>query len=161
MNDKKTVALARDLAKPIADGLGLTIWDVVYEKEGAYWYLRVFIDKEDAPVGMDDCEKMSRPLSVALDEADPIADSYILEVGSPGIERKLKRKEHFDKYIGKDVKIRYIRKTDGVKEFSATLEAYRQGVLTVSIDDGDPFDVNIRDTAFVKLEADCGEGFGQ
>ena len=66
-----TVAAVYEIAKPIADSLGLTIWDVSFEKEGALWYLRVLIEKEGG-VDMDDCENMTRPHSKALDEADPL-----------------------------------------------------------------------------------------
>ena len=77
-----------EIARPIADDLGLRIWDVRYLKEGSQWYLRVFIDK-DGGVDINDCERMSRALDEPLDQADPIDGEYILEVSSPGIEREL------------------------------------------------------------------------
>jgi len=67
------------LHKPIADELGFFLWDVRFEKEGATWYLRVLIDK-DGGIDMDDCEAFTRPMNKVLDEADPIAQSYVLEV---------------------------------------------------------------------------------
>ncbi len=70
------------LAAPLAESLGLVIWDVRFEKEGASWYLRVFIDKDEG-ISIDDCEAMSRPLSDLLDEADPIDQQYFLEVAPP------------------------------------------------------------------------------
>ena len=85
---KNTVTAVEELAAPIAEGLGLRIWDVRYLKEGSQWYLRVFIDK-DGGVDINDCENMSRALDEPLDKADPIDGEYILEVSSPGIEREL------------------------------------------------------------------------
>ena len=77
-----------DLIKPITDELGYYLWDVSYVKEGAMWYLRVFIDRDEG-ITIDDCEKVTEPVNKILDEADPIAQSYMLEVGSAGLEREL------------------------------------------------------------------------
>ena len=73
---KTTVEKVRELAQPIADELGFFLWDVRFEKEGATWYLRVLIDK-DGGIDMDDCEAFTRPMNKVLDEADPIAQSYV------------------------------------------------------------------------------------
>ena len=86
MEKKNTAEKVRELALPLCEELGLFLWDVRFEKEGATWYLRVFIDK-DGGVDMDDCEAFTRPFNKILDEADPIAQSYVLEVGSPGLGR--------------------------------------------------------------------------
>lgn len=147
-----TVARVYDIAKPFADELGLTIWDVVYEKEGSYFYLRVFIEKPDG-VEMSDCEELSRKLSKALDEADPIDDSYILEVGSPGLGRILKKPEHFEEFIDCPVRIRYIRETDGQKEFIAVMTAYSREDNTISVvaQNDEELTVKLSETAFVKL----------
>ena len=90
---KNTVGIVTDLVRPITDELGLDLWDVRFEKEGSIWYLRVFLDKEEG-VNIDDCENVSRRLSPILDEVDPIAQSYTLEVSSPGIGRDLRRHIH-------------------------------------------------------------------
>ena len=105
-----------ELAAPLAESLGLVIWDVRFEKEGASWYLRVFIDKDEG-ISIDDCEAMSRPLSDLLDEADPIDQQYFLEVGSAGLERDLVRESHFAASIGAVVRMRLIRPDEtGQKE---------------------------------------------
>ena len=83
---KNTVAIVRDIAKPIADSLGLVLWDVRFQKEGANWYLRIFIDKEGG-IEIDDCVNMSHAIEEPLDRLDPIEQSYNLQVSSPGIER--------------------------------------------------------------------------
>ena len=92
-----TVAVCTRLARPVAEELGLQLWDVRFVKEGADWYLRFFIDREGG-VTINDCEEMSRRLDKLLDEADPIACSYCLEVSSPGVERELIRPEHFEQF---------------------------------------------------------------
>ena len=71
-----------ELVQPIAEEFGLIVWDVRFEKEGAMWYLRVFLDHMERPVNITDCENVTRPLNKLLDELDPIPQSYTLEVGS-------------------------------------------------------------------------------
>ena len=83
-------AVCYALAQPVAEELGLMLWDVRFVKEGATWYLRFIIDKEEG-VGIDDCVAMSRRMDKLLDEADPVPQSYVMEVESPGIERELTR----------------------------------------------------------------------
>ena len=86
--DSNTVSAVRAIAEPIAQRLGLEIWDIRFLKEGTGWFLRIFIDK-DGGVGIDDCVEMSRALNAPLDEADLIEQAYCLEVSSPGVERQL------------------------------------------------------------------------
>lgn len=109
-----------ELATPIAKKLGLKIWDVEFVKEGADYYLRVYIDK-DGIITTDDCEKFSRTFDPILDEEDPIDHSYCFEVSSPGMERLLSRPEHFEKYIGEKVRITLYRGIDGHKEYIGNL----------------------------------------
>ncbi len=148
-----TVQMAYEIAKPAADELGLSLWDVAFEKEGAYWYLRVLVDKPGDSLCMDDCETLSRILSKKLDEKDPIDQGYILEVGSPGLGRQLKRKEHFEEYLECPVRIRYIRETDGQKEFIAIIKSFNGDTLSVLTEEGEK-DVVLAETAFIKLYDD-------
>ena len=147
-NSKSTVEKAYELAKPLAESLGVSIWDVVFEKEGASWYLRIFIDKDEG-INIDDCEAFSRPFNKILDEKDFIDQSYIFEVGSPGIGRELKRPEHFEKYIGSPVRVRLIRAADGLKEIIGLLKEYNKDSILV-----DEKEIKLSDTAFVKLYDD-------
>lgn len=141
------------LALPIAQRLDLKIWDVTFDKEGSLYYLRVLIERPGGTVDLDDCEKMTRPLSEELDKYDPIPEQYILEVGSPGLGRKLTRQEHFEEYMECPVRIRLIRETDGIKEFIAVITGYDNGVLSVETENG-PRTVKISDTAFIRLYDD-------
>ena len=150
---KNTVRIAEELAAPIADSLGLRIWDVRYLKEGSQWYLRVFIDK-DGGVDINDCENMSRALDEPLDKADPIDGEYILEVSSPGIERDLIRPEHFDRFIGADIMVKMIRPVEGIgKEFKGVLTAYDDGMVTITDHSGEnTVTINKKDAAYIKLD---------
>ena len=102
-----TVAAVWALAEPLAQQLGLTLWDIRFVKEGASWYLRVFVEKEGG-VSVDDCVAMSHALDGPLDETDPIEQNYYLEVSSPGLERELTRDEHFQALLGARIKVRVI-----------------------------------------------------
>ena len=150
---KHTVTVVEELARPIAGQLGLRIWDVRYLKEGSQWFLRVFIDK-DGGVDINDCERMSRALDGPLDEADPIAGEYILEVSSPGIERELVRPEHFEEFIGADIMVKMIRPIEGIgKEFKGVLTAYDGGEVTVTDHSGENIvTIQKKDAAYIKLD---------
>ena len=85
----------------------LRLWDVVFEKEGPDWYLRVLIDKADgSTMDTDTCADVSHALDPILDEADPIEQSYYLEVGSPGLGRKLTRPEHYTAVQGQKISVK-------------------------------------------------------
>ncbi len=118
---KNTAEIVSEMVQPIIDELGLILWDVRFEKEGSVWFLRVYIDKEDGAVSTTDCEAVSRPLSDLLDKNDPIEQSYYLEVSSPGLDRLLRKPEHFAKCEGMDVLVRLIRPFEGVRDFAGEL----------------------------------------
>lgn len=119
------------LAKPVVEDEGCELWAVEYVREAGSWYLRVLIDK-DGGVGIDDCERISRRLDPILDEADPIPDSYVFEVGSAGAERELKRPSDFERYIGSEVEVKLYQPYRGKKSYVGCLEAYEDGNVTVS-----------------------------
>ena len=101
---------------------GVTLWDVRFLKEGANWYLRVFIDKPEG-ISIDDCTAVSHAIDPIIDEADPIDKSYFLEVCSPGIERELTRPWHYEAVLGEKIKIKLYKAFDGKKEFTGLLKS--------------------------------------
>ena len=128
---EKVTDLTARLAAPIVEEQGCSLWDVEYVKEAGTWYLRVLIDKEGG-VDILDCENISRALSDLLDEADPIDQSYYLEVGSPGLGRKLTRPEHYEAVQGQKVSVRLYRANEnGVKEFSGLLTSREGNTITL------------------------------
>ena len=151
MAGKNTVEIVESIVKPFAEELGLQLWDVTFKKEGADWYLRIFIDK-DGGVSIDDCVDLTHAVTKPIDEADPISQSYMLEVCSPGVERELKRDWHFEKYVGTSVMMRTIRPIDGVRDFNGILSAYENGDVTVKLQDGSEITVNKKETSYVKLD---------
>ncbi|MEE1218538.1 MAG: ribosome maturation factor RimP [Ruminococcus sp.] len=148
-----TVSKVWELCEPIINELGLSLWDVRYVKEGADWFLRIFIDK---PEGIDitDCEKVSRAVDKPIEELDPIENAYCLEVCSPGIERELIRDEHFEQFIGADIMIKMLRPIEGIgREFAGVLNAYDNGMVTISDhSDENQITINKKDAAWIKLD---------
>ncbi len=130
---KKVTDVCAELARPFVEQAGCTLWDVEYIREAGTWFLRVYIDAPDG-VNIDQCEAVSRPLSDALDEADPIEGSYVLEVGSAGADRALKKPAHFEAFLGSAVDVKLYRPRDGRKEFTGTLEGYQDGDVTIALD---------------------------
>ena len=119
------------LARPVVEEEGCKLWSAEYIKEAGTWYLRIFIDK-DGGVGIADCEAISRRLDPILDEADPIPESYVFEVGSAGAERELKRTSDFEQFIGSDVEVKLYQPYEGRKTLVGTLEEYNDRYITVS-----------------------------
>lgn len=149
---KNTVSVVWEIAEPIAEELGLILWDVVFEKEGANYYLRIFIDKEDG-IGIEDCVNMSHALDKPLDDADPVDRQYNLQVSSPGIERKLTRPFHFDYAMGENVILRLIRPFEGQREFKGQLIDYSEdGAVTIAFDEENSMTAEKKEIAFVKLD---------
>lgn len=146
-----TVSRVAEIVTPYAKELGLEIWDIRFVKEGTDWYLRIFIDKEGG-VSIDDCVDLTHAITKPLDDADPISQSYLLEVSSPGVERELITDAHFEKFIGSKIMLRLIRPIDKVRDFGATLKSYENGVITVELQDGNILEFNKKDTSFVKLD---------
>ena len=127
----KVTQLISQLAQPIVEEKGCSLWDVEYVREGAERYLRLYIDKEGG-VDITDCEAIHRAMDPILDEKDPIAESYHFEVCSAGLERPLKRPEDFARFMGSPILIKLYRPRNGLKEIPATLTGYEDGKLTAT-----------------------------
>ena len=144
-------AIVREIAEPIAEELGLSIWDIRFVKEGAEHYLRIFIDREEG-VSIDDCVDMTHAIDEPLDKADPISVPYTLEVSSPGAERQLTRDEHFEQYVGEKIMVKLIRPLDGVREFKGVLAGYDSGNIEFQSEDGKSFVFNKKEASYVKAD---------
>ncbi|NNJ32603.1 ribosome maturation factor RimP [Lacrimispora defluvii] len=127
--------------------------DVEYVKEAGNWYLRAYIDKEGG-ITVDDCEIISRQLGDWLDEKDFIADSYILEVSSPGLGRPLKKDKDFNRSIGEDVDIKLYKPLNKQKDFTGTLISYDKDTVTIAQEDGSELTLNRPDIALIRLAFD-------
>lgn len=138
-----------DLVLPVITEMGYTIWDIRYEKEGAYWYLRIFIDHPEG-IHIEDCEKVTAPVNALIDAVDPISQAYVLEIGSAGLERELNQPFHMEQTIGMQVRARAIRPIDGVREWIGTLTAYDAGSITITPEEGTPLTLPLEKLSFVR-----------
>lgn len=130
MSRKKIEEVVRELVVPICENYSFELVDVEFLKEGAHWYLRVYIDKPGG-LSIDDCQLVSEQLSKKLDKVDPIKQSYFLEVSSPGLDRPLKRQKDFEKYRGELVEVKLYQPLDGKKVYQGELEGLIDGKVVI------------------------------
>ncbi len=116
--------------EPIVAERGLELVDLEFVKEGANWYLRVYVDK-DGGVDITDCEFVSRALDAKLDELDPIEQAYYLEVSSPGLDRPLKKDEDFVKFQGEIIDVKLYKAKDGKKQYQGELLSLENEILSI------------------------------
>ncbi len=140
------------IVTPIAKKSNCAVYDIEFVKEGSDYFLRVFIDTAsgEGSASLDDCEAISRELSDELDKADPIDKAYMLEVSTPGIDRVLRKDEHFARFIGSKVDIGLYKAIDGAKCLTGTLKGFEDGVVTVELAKGD-FSIKLAETTSVRL----------
>jgi ribosome maturation factor RimP len=144
----KIEELTRNLVAPAIEKNNFELVDVEYKKEGNNWYLRVYIDKNGG-VTLDDCQIISEYLSEKLDEVDPIENSYILEVSSPGIDRPLKTQRDFDKFKGSLVEVSLYQPIDKKKKYEGELVGLINDKVVIT-DNGKRKEFDIKDISLVK-----------
>ena len=123
------------LLTPVLEAQGVTLYDLEFIKEGGSKILRLYIDKPEG-IDLNDCERVSRAAEAELDIHDPIPTAYYLEVSSPGIERKLSKPEHFERYVGHKIAIKLYGPVDGRRKFTGSLTSYENGNLSLTEEDG-------------------------
>jgi ribosome maturation factor RimP len=136
------------LLENIITNLGYDLYDVIYEKEGKDYYLRIVIDKPEG-IDINDCEKVNNEINDILDEADYIKDQYFLEVSSPGLERTLRKEKHFLSQIGNEVSIKLFKPINKQKELRGTLEEYNNNEVTIKVGET-TIKIDLKDIAIVK-----------
>ena len=120
MIKKNIVGTVTELISPVAEEMDIILWDVEFVKEGAKKILRITIDSEEG-IDINLCEKFHRTIDPMLDEADPIDESYYLEVTSPGIEREIKTDAHIYMCEGEQVEVKLYAPKNGSKSFAGIL----------------------------------------
>lgn len=144
----------RQLAEGLVAGEGCELVDVEFTRDPGGWILRVFIDKPGGKVGLDECSAVSNALDPALDVEDFIPHEYSLEVSSPGLNRPLRKPEHFKRAVGQKVKV----KTFGPigepprKNFTGVLTGAEAEQVVVEVEGAGAFTIPMRDIAKANLE---------
>ncbi len=134
----------------IIESNGYELVDVEFKKEGANWYLRVFMDKESG-FTINDCEEVSRFLEQKLDKDDPIEQAYILEVSSPGLDRPLKKEADFVKFAGSVVDVKLYKAREKRKEFQGILKGLENNIVTIEEENETEINFNREEIASIKL----------
>lgn len=133
MNNKELINKLTTLIEPIVINAGFELYHIEFVKECGENYLRIYIDN-DKGISLEDCEKVSRPVSDMLDIEDPISQSYYLEVSSPGIFRNLYTDKHLNKYLNYNVDIKLSELFNGKKKYEGTLKGFTEEEINFECD---------------------------
>ena len=153
MAKKKITEIAAEMMADFLQQEGYELYNIEFVKEGKDWFLRVYVDiaSGEGYVGTEDCEKVSRFLSEKLDEEDPIEQNYYLEVSSPGMDRPLLKKEHYERYVGSEIEIRLYKGKDGTKNIQGVLNSIEEDVITVTDHDDKEWKLELSEIAKANL----------
>ena len=121
------------LKEPI-ESLGYSLYDVEYAKQGKEFHLIVYIEKEGG-IDLNDCEKVTEVINPILDSEDPIKDQYFLEVSSSGVEKPLRKLEHYKKQIGNKIEVNLFTKIDGKNVLQGVLKDADEDSITMILND--------------------------
>lgn len=140
-----------ELLEPPINALGYELVDLDV-RTGSQGLLRLYLDKEDG-ITLTDCEHVSEQISAFLDVEDPLPGRYVLEVSSPGLDRRLRTAEHFERFVDEEIKIQLSRPQDGRKRFRGRLRGIADGVVTIEVD-GNLWRLNLDSIAVATLVPD-------
>ncbi len=138
----------KELIEPIIIELGYSLYDVIYEKEGKDFYLRVFIDSEKG-ISIDDCENVNNAITDKLDEKDIIKEMYFLEVSSCGLERVLRTDEHLKNQLENEINVKLYKTLEGKKEYTGILKKFDDKFITIKTDEKE-LEINRKDISQLK-----------
>jgi ribosome maturation factor RimP len=122
-----------ELLGPVVAGLGYELWELEYAPRAGGGLLRLYIDSAEG-ITLEDCERVSRAVSETMDAADPIAGHYTLEVSSPGLDRVLRTRAHFERYTGERVRLEMMQPVEGRKRFSGRVTAVGEREITLELE---------------------------
>ncbi|BCU52157.1 ribosome maturation factor RimP [Staphylococcus auricularis] len=122
------------LIQPVLDKLNFELVEVLFEKEGKDYFLRVSIDKEGG-VDLNDCTLASEKISEVMDEHDPIDQMYYLDVASPGAERPIKKEKDYQNAISKPIYVSLYAPIEGAKEWLGTLQSVEDDHIVMEVKD--------------------------
>ncbi|MBH18570.1 MAG: ribosome maturation factor RimP [Gammaproteobacteria bacterium] len=123
-----------DLIKPAVEKMGYELTDIEIKTQDREQLVSIFIDNLTG-INIEDCEIVSRQISLLLDVENPISGKYTLEVSSPGLDRKLTKFNHFKRFIGNELRIKLLRSMDGRRNFRGKLLAANKESIKVQVDD--------------------------
>jgi ribosome maturation factor RimP len=123
------------LLEPVVEAAGYELVEIEFTPASRRALLRLYIDRSDGEhVTLDDCGMVSAAVSAVLDASDPIERAYELEVSSPGFDRPLRTKGHFERYLGKEARVELALPLEGRKRFRGRLVALEGEELVMEVD---------------------------
>lgn len=131
--EARIIAEVWRLAEPVIQADGMDLIEVEYRREPHGWVLRLYMDQASG-MSVDDCARMSDVVGDLLDVADVIPNPYHLEMSSPGLNRPLRRPEHFQAQVGKIIEVRTIDPIEGRRKFRGTLREAAAETITMDCD---------------------------
>lgn len=122
------------LLRPTVEALGFALWGLEFLAQGRHGLLRLYIESPGG-VQVDDCARVSEQVSALLDVEEPVSGDYVLEVSSPGLDRRLFTLEQCAAYAGEEVEVRLRRPFEGQRRFRGTLRGVEGEELVVRVDE--------------------------
>ncbi len=127
----------RAIAERVTASSGLELVDVEFRGGGRSRMLRITIDKP-AGVTHEDCANVSREVGTILDVEDAVPGSYLLEVSSPGLDRKLTRAAEFERFVGSLIRLTTREPITGIRHFEGRLDSAHDGHLSLRLEQRQP-----------------------
>lgn len=118
----------------IIENLGYKLYDVQYAKEGKDYFLRIFIEKENGEITLDDCENVNNAITDILDKDDYIKEQYFLEVSSTGVEKMIRKDKHLKENIGEYITIKLFKPINNFKEYVGKLKSFDDQTITIEVE---------------------------
>ena len=149
----RTADRVEKLTSELIEADGYEVVDVEFKKEGSRKVLRIFVDRLDGHITLDEISFITRLVSDRLDEEDFIEEEYVLEMSSPGITRIIKKEKDFIRFAGRKIDVRLFRPVEGRKKFTAVLKGYEEGAVIMDIE-GKELRIPKKDISKVNLSFD-------
>ena len=134
----------------IIEDLGYKLYDVQYAKEGKDYLLRIFIEKDNGEITLDDCENVNNAITDILDEKDYIKEQYFLEVSSTGVEKVIRKDKHLKENINEIITIKLFKPVEGTKEFIGKLKNFDEENLEIELDDESIIQLERKNISLIK-----------
>lgn len=129
---EESIVKIEKIVLPVLKEMELELVDIEYLQEGGYWYVRIYIEKLDGDVSLDDCAKVSMAVE---DDIDKLIDKkFFLEISSPGVERPLKREKDYIRFTGSKIKVSLKHKINEKKNFEGILSKFENDTVFLMTD---------------------------
>jgi ribosome maturation factor RimP len=129
---EQTLEKIEKVVQPVLEELKLSLVDIEYLQEGGYWYVRIYIEKENGEVTLEDCATVSNRIDEAIDAL--IEERFFLEVSSPGVERPLKKPEDYVRFTGEKAKLSLKHKLKDQKNWEGYIEKFENDTIYLDVE---------------------------